>query len=74
MRSQQINLMIVTFLPKQVSELSQECEQLNKLVLEQKTTDESFSANETTCKELMCKAKILEEQIQNLGDERQQLW
>uniref|UniRef100_A0A7M4G0X8 Coiled-coil domain containing 30 n=1 Tax=Crocodylus porosus TaxID=8502 RepID=A0A7M4G0X8_CROPO len=62
-----------TLLETKVSELSQECEQLNKLVLEQKTTDESFSANETTCKELMCKAKILEEQIQNLGDERQQL-
>ncbi|XP_025059485.1 coiled-coil domain-containing protein 30 [Alligator sinensis] len=62
-----------TLLETKVSELSQECEQLNKLVLEQKTTDESFSANETTCKELMCKAKILEEQIQNLGDEREQL-
>ncbi|XP_043356039.1 coiled-coil domain-containing protein 30 [Dermochelys coriacea] len=59
-------------LHRKVSELSQECEQLNQLVVNQKT-DENFTISERTYKELMTKARILEEQIQILGGEREQL-
>ncbi|XP_026515905.1 coiled-coil domain-containing protein 30 [Terrapene carolina triunguis] len=61
-----------TSLETKVSELSQECEQLNQLVVKQKI-DENFTTSETTYKELMTKARILEEQIQILGGEREQL-
>ncbi|XP_043387582.1 coiled-coil domain-containing protein 30 isoform X2 [Chelonia mydas] len=61
-----------TLLETKVSELSQECEQLNQLVVNQKT-DENFTTSERTYKELMTKARILEEQIQILGGEREQL-
>ncbi|XP_065277192.1 coiled-coil domain-containing protein 30 [Emys orbicularis] len=61
-----------TSLETKVLELSQECEQLNQLVVKQKI-DENFTTSETTYKELMTKARILEEQIQILGGEREQL-
>ncbi|XP_074831616.1 coiled-coil domain-containing protein 30 isoform X3 [Natator depressus] len=61
-----------TLLETKVSELSQECEQLNQLVVNQKT-DENFTTSERTYKELMTKARILEEQIEILGGEREQL-
>ncbi|XP_053865300.1 coiled-coil domain-containing protein 30 isoform X2 [Malaclemys terrapin pileata] len=61
-----------TSLETKVSELSQECEQLNQLVVKQKI-DENFTTSETTYEELMTKARILEEQIQILGGEREQL-
>ncbi|TFK00039.1 EGF-containing fibulin-like extracellular matrix protein 1 [Platysternon megacephalum] len=61
-----------TLLETKVSELSQECEQLNQLVVKQKI-DENFTTGETTYKELMTKERILEEQIQILGGEREQL-
>nr|XP_032628391.1 coiled-coil domain-containing protein 30-like isoform X1 [Chelonoidis abingdonii] len=61
-----------TLLETKVLKLSQECEQLNQLVVKQKI-DENFTTRETTYKELMTKARILEEQIQILGGEREQL-
>nr|XP_042700901.1 coiled-coil domain-containing protein 30 isoform X2 [Chrysemys picta bellii] len=61
-----------TSLETKVSELSQECEQLNQLVVKQKI-DENFTISETTYEELLTKARILEEQIQILGGEREQL-
>ncbi|XP_067422412.1 coiled-coil domain-containing protein 30 isoform X2 [Emydura macquarii macquarii] len=61
-----------TLLETKISELSQECEQLNQLVVKQKT-DESFTTSERTSKELMTKGRMLEEQIQSLEGEREQL-
>ncbi|XP_075762835.1 coiled-coil domain-containing protein 30 isoform X4 [Pelodiscus sinensis] len=61
-----------TLLETKVSELSKECEQLSQLVVQQ-STDDVFTTSERTYRELMTKAKILEEQIQSLGGEREQL-
>lgn len=53
----------------QVSELSQEYEQLSQLVAEQTQPE----ASESSCPELAAKEKIWEDQLHNLGEEKEQL-
>ncbi|XP_077693692.1 coiled-coil domain-containing protein 30 [Eretmochelys imbricata] len=61
-----------TLLETKVSELSQECEQLNQLVVNQKT-DENFTTSERKYKELMTKYLSGERLLQQQQEEMQQL-
>ncbi|XP_063001378.1 coiled-coil domain-containing protein 30 [Elgaria multicarinata webbii] len=66
---QQENLLLET----KVSELSQECEQLNRLVTEEKKDGERFLTSRRACTELMAKERVLEDQIHSQEEEREQL-
>nr|XP_028597501.1 coiled-coil domain-containing protein 30 [Podarcis muralis] len=66
---QQENVM----LEMKVSELFQECEQLNHVLTEGKKPGEISVASRRMCPELTAKERALEDQIRSQGEEREQL-
>ncbi|XP_053256339.1 coiled-coil domain-containing protein 30 isoform X2 [Podarcis raffonei] len=66
---QQENVM----LEMKVSELFQECEQLNHILTEGKKPGEISLASRRMCPELTAKERALEDQIHSQGEEREQL-
>ncbi|KAF7237572.1 Coiled-coil domain-containing protein 30 [Varanus komodoensis] len=62
-----------TFLTLQVSELSQECEQLNQLLTEEKKHEEKCLASRRVCTKAAAKERLLEDRSQSWEKEREQL-
>ncbi|XP_053136623.1 coiled-coil domain-containing protein 30 isoform X2 [Hemicordylus capensis] len=60
-------------LETKVSELSQECEELNRFVTAQKVSGKRSSASGRTCLPPEDKEKLLEDKIHSLGEEKEQL-
>ncbi|XP_060115605.1 coiled-coil domain-containing protein 30 [Heteronotia binoei] len=62
-----------SLLERKVSELYQECQELKGLIAEQKDTSETLLTNGRTSSELLPKEGALEDQIDSLGEEKEQL-
>ncbi|KAJ6656862.1 hypothetical protein lerEdw1_003193 [Lerista edwardsae] len=64
---------MLTLIALQVSELSQEYEQLSQLVAGQAQPDQRPATSGRSCSELAAKEKIWEDQLRALGEEKEQL-